>query len=45
MFQDPKGYISQMCEVHLQTSMETVQQSAGFKFFSSQFLSILIYSL
>ena len=30
MFQDPKGYLSQMCEVHLETSMETVQQRAGF---------------
>ena len=34
MFQDPKGYIAQMCEIHLQgCSMETVQQNGGFPLF------------
>jgi len=32
MFQGPKGYIAQICEVHLQ---ETVQQNGRFTLFSS----------
>ena len=41
MFQDPKGYIAQMCEIHLQgCSMETVQQNGGFLLFCTLYLSI-----
>jgi len=37
MFQGPKGYIAQICEVHLQ--YETVQQNGRFTLFSSKFHS------
>ena len=39
MFQGPKGYIAQICEVH----METVQQNGRFTRFPSN--STLIYIL
>ena len=42
MLQGPKGYIAQICEVHL--SMETVQQNGRFTLFSSKFQSN-IYSI
>ena len=38
MFQGPKGYIAQICEVHLQ-SMETVRKNGRFTLFSSKFHS------
>ena len=41
MFQGPKGYIAQICEV---CSMETVQQNGRFTLFSSEFHSN-IYSI
>ena len=44
MFQGQKGYIAQICEVHLQ-SMETVQQNGRFTLFSSKFNSNIFYSL
>ena len=39
MFQGPKGYVEQMCEVTC--SIETVQQNGGFTLFSTYFHSIL----
>ena len=42
MFQGPKGYIAQICEVTC--SMETVQQNGHFTHFSSKFHSN-IYSI
>ena len=39
MFQGPKGFIAQMCEVYT-CSMETVQQNGRFPLFSSKFHSI-----
>ena len=43
MYQGPKSYIAQICEVHL-CSMETVQRNGRFTLFSSQFPSN-IYSI
>ena len=43
MFQGPKGYIAQICEVHLH-SMEAVQQNGRFTLFHSKFHSN-IYSI
>ena len=44
MFQGPKGYIAQICELHLRVcGMETVQQNGCFTLFSSKFPSY-IYS-
>ena len=42
MFQGPKVYIAQICEVH--RSMEKVQQNGRFTIFSSKFHSN-IYSI
>ena len=43
IFQGPKGYIAQICEVHLPCSMETGQQNGRFTLFLVN--SPLIYIL
>ena len=43
MFQGPKVYITQICEVH--RSMEKVQQNGRFTIFSSKFHSNILFSL
>ena len=44
MFQGPKGYIAQICEVHLQYGNSTNKQNGRFTLFSSKFHSN-IYSI
>ena len=44
MFQGPKGYITQICDVKYTCSVETVQQNGRFILFSSKFPSN-IYSI
>ena len=45
MFQGPKGYIAQMCEVHLQYGNSATKINGRFRLFSSKFHSNIFYSL